>query len=220
MKIRSMALVLLTALGVLVACHGTSNYVPQGGTNLSDSTLSLDGDRLPDLPISQLCAHIPFSKVPGEYVVMTAFGNLSSSSFTGQGAWFIEDYKPGGPAPSKTPKPGKIAAWLYYGSYSLKTSKQTGCAFFFASKSGKPIISTMSGKSYNAESFAQVVVKLKHWHYAKQTGFGLLSAMITLSSATSGKGSAILTTETGQPYDTADITLVGRTIVKITTSTE
>ncbi|MBV8148169.1 MAG: hypothetical protein JO092_03665 [Candidatus Eremiobacteraeota bacterium] len=220
MKFRSMALVLLCAVAVLVACHGTSNYVPQDGMGLTDSMLPLDGHwpaGVPAAVTSQVCANIPFSKVPGKYIEMIATGNLSSSKFTGHGEWFLEDYKPGSPAtptPGATPKPGKVPAWLYYGSYTLKTSKQTGCAILITSKSGKPIITTNSGK-FNGESAGIPVVHVKHWHIVTTTTFGLLSAMITLSSSTSGGGSATLTTETGQPYDTATITLVGRTLIKI-----
>jgi hypothetical protein len=223
MKIRSMALVLLVALGVLVACHGASNYVPQG-TSLNGSTPSLDASRPSDVPatvVTQLCAKVPPSKVPGKYIVMVVFGDLSKSKFTGQGSWFSYAYKLGNPTtptPGPTAKPGKIAAWLYYGSYSLKTSKQTGCVFFYASKNGKPIVKTMSGKSDNAFSVGEVLVKAKHWHTANMTTPGILTETIALSSATSGGGTATLKTDSGQPYDTANITLVGRIATKIGTS--
>jgi hypothetical protein len=220
MKLRSMALVLLLAVGVLVACHGTSNYVPQSGSNLSDSTISLDGHwphGVPAAVTSQVCAHIPFAKVPGAYVEMFGVGELSSSKFTGQGEWFIEDYKLGSPAtptPGPTPKPGKIPAWLYYGSYTLQTSKQTGCALFITTKSGKPWIIEKSGK-YNAESGGIPVIHSKHWHIVITSTYGLLTASITLSSSTSGSGTATLTSAMGAPYDMATITLVGRTAITV-----
>jgi hypothetical protein len=216
MKVRSMALVLLVALGVLVACHGASNYVPQNGVNLSDSTLQLDGHWRPAVRAmtSPVCAHIPLVKVPGTYVFMFAFGNLSGKNYTGDGRWFLNDYVPGGTPPSRTPPPGKLKAWLYYGSYTLKTSKQTGCAYLIASESHKPIVATKFGK-FRGYSVGTPITHAKHWHVTATSTSGLVTMMVTLSSPTSGSGSAALTTETGTPYDTATITLIGRTAIMI-----
>jgi hypothetical protein len=220
MKVQSTALVLLLAVGVLVACHGTSGYVPQTGVNIGDATLPLDGHRPPGIPpelTSQVCAGIPFSKIPGTYIETVAIGNVSGSTFTGEGSWFSEEYKKGSaatPTPGTTPEPGKIPAWLYYGKYTLQTHKQTGCALLIVSKSGKPWIIEKTGK-FNADDGGFAIVHAKHWHISGTTAFGFLTATITFSSSTSGSGHAMLTTETGGGYDTATITLVGRTAIKV-----
>jgi hypothetical protein len=221
MKIRSMALVLLVALGVLVACHGTSTYVPQGGVNMSDATLPLDGHWPSGVwaaNTSQICAGVPYSKVGKTYTEIVAVGNLSGSTFMGEGSWFSEKYALGSPAtptPGHTPEPGKIPAWAYYGSFTLKKHKETGCAIVIVTENGKPWIFEKTEK-FNADSGGFVIVNPKeHWHISGMTGFGFLTESLTITSSTSGGGQAMLKTETGQAYDTATITLVGRTPIKV-----
>lgn len=219
MRLRSTALVLLAAIAVLVACHGTSNYVPQNGAISSDSDSAAVGNHL-GLPAStpNYC-NVPFSHVPGNYVEMTGIGNLKGSTFTGTGEWFVFKYSLGTPPPHATPTPGvtptpnkKEPLYYYYGNYTLKKEKQTGCAILLTTQNGKPL-KGIKGKKFNALNVEDVLVSIPK-HKSLRLGLPTMAgtALISISgiSATSGTGSADLHTNKGKAYDTAAIKILGR----------
>ena len=216
MKLRSTALILLFAVSVLVACRGTS-FVPQTEGTLTDGSPVI----IPNMPpgfstpdITNICAGIPFAHVPGSHILMFALGNLSGGNFSGTGLWFLESFKIGKPGPTPTPgvTPTPIRGtpvWIYYGKYTLKKKKETGCAFLEATKSGKPF----KGSKGNAVSLGTVITNAKHLKVKITTTEGPVTITFTGVSATGGKGSAKLITPTGGAYDTATITLVGRILL-------
>ncbi len=219
MRFRSTALVLLATVAVLVACHGTSNYVPQNGAISSDSIPAAVGNHveLPAATTPNYC-QVRFAHVPGKYVEMTSVGHLKGSTFNGTGEWFLSKYSLGTPSPHETPTPGvtptpnkKEPLYYYYGNYTLKKEKQTGCAILVTTQSGKNF-KGLKGKKFNAFNDEAVLVNVpKHKSlHSTPTMFGTAQVSISGISATSGTGTADLLTSMGKAYDTATIKILGR----------
>jgi hypothetical protein len=230
MKIRSMALAFLFAAGTLAACHGASTYTPQLGDSTGASGASGGMLAHPSLPegfasLQDAVAHAAGTcttaneKLPGEYLFMLAEGKVTGTTFSTKGAlvseWTLNKYTvvahptptphpTSEPTTGPTPKPAKI--WYYLGNYTLKVHKQSGCAILITSQNGKPFLSTISAIAENAVTFSQ-----PNFKEGPNLAAGVLSETVTGLSASGGHGTATLTTTKGAPYDTATITLLGRT---------
>jgi hypothetical protein len=161
--------------------------------------------------VTSICS-APASKVPGSYVILFALGDLTGSTFTGSGLWFLENLAKGTPGPTPTPgvTPTPIKGkplYLYYGTFRLKTHKEQGCVFMIATKSGKPLSKKAKG---NAEILGTVATKVKYLRVTFTTTSGSVSAKLSGVSATGGAGSAVLLSSTGAAYDKATISILGR----------
>jgi hypothetical protein len=203
-------LVALAIASVLAGCGGLSGFAPTAGPagiDTARASAPTQQQLVPDANPKGTCT-APIYKVPGTYVGLVAFGNVAAGTFTSQtGLWVQSVYKPGTmPTPSAIPsaKPGP-PEFVYVGTYAMKKSKITGCAVLLTTQNGKPF----KHSTQNAFGVGSPLVKAKGLSISPVTT-GNLTMTITGLSASGGKGSAILTTSAGAPYDTATITLTAR----------
>jgi hypothetical protein len=209
---------------LLAACNGGSGYVPAAvaPTSVGPVRDLVQTSTFPGMPplghidASKLKCPAPYSKVPGTYVVMSTFGTLKNGTFVSAkapfgGTWAQVAYTRATPGPTASPTtaPSSPPEYVYYGSYTLQKKKQTGCATLFTTQSGKDFTDIPA----NALSGGAPLVKALNFNL-KVGVIGKLTEKITGVTATSGTGTAILTTSKGKPFDTATIKLVGRLAIK------
>lgn len=208
---------LLVVIAALIAgCRGPADYVP---SNIGPDNGAPAGEGSPllaHLDATKLKCPAPLVKVPGTYVVMSATGTLKNGRFVSAanaygGIWSQVKYTAATPGPTASPTslPSVPPEYLYYGRYTLKKSRQTGCATLITTQSGKDF----PGLSDNALADGAPVVRLKNVNLKIGT-FGKLAETITGITPTSGHGTAVLRTSKGAPFDTATITIVGRLSLK------
>lgn len=207
------ASIALTAIVTLAGCHGSTSYVPTAGVAYSAAAAAPSWQSLlTAASVAGSCTKAT-AKVPGTYILLVAFGNVRNAKFTSVAGslWLQERYVTARPGPSPTPstlpsaKPGP-PDYLYTGSYTLKKSRQTGCAVLLTTQNGK----SFKGSKENAFAVGSPVVKAKAWKIESTGLTGGLTLTVANLSASGGRGSAKLTTSTGAPYDTATIALTAR----------
>jgi hypothetical protein len=233
MKLQATMVAFLFASAALAACQGGTTYAPQTGAPgdtsqgaMGRAPLPAPFDRIASaLPDAAGTCTAPDAKLPGNYISMLADGTAKGTTFTtatgGISSWSLDKYsKAAKPKPTPSPSPGTsptpnpktIEVWVYTGTYVTAKTKQTGCATVIASKSGRPLEPGIgSGIGTNSVQFSAPYWKTGN----KPLATGLLSETVTGLSASGGKGTAVLTSSKGATYDTATITLTGRTLIKL-----
>jgi hypothetical protein len=197
---------IIAAAAALAACHG-GNYTPASdGSAPLPMVAHMPGSarlspRLPDCKAGR-------AKIPGTYVIMNSDGNVKRGAYASiDGNWFEGKVTPTSTpsaSPSGEPSPPTQAIYLYVGTYHLKNSGQTGCAYLVTTVSGKPLMDSRNNASFDGtpdfstEFFAFNVTK-----------FGKLVAAASGLSASGGSGRLTLKTRKGT-YDTGTIAFTGR----------
>jgi hypothetical protein len=213
MNVRIMTLVLIAVVSVCAACQSNSSDVSQNGTLSANSLPALRHYPSVDAMVADaksLCTAARV-KVPGTYVFMNASGDLQAGDYEATGLWFVEQYVlvPPGPTPTPgvTPTPDKSQpVYFYYGTYTLKKHKESGCVFVTATQSGKPF----KRASFNAAVIGRVLTTGKYVRGTYTNESGPLAIVINGLTATGGKGGAILAFPGGKRYDTASMKITGR----------
>ena len=201
----------LAACAVLAACN--SGSIPG---SLSAQTPSLGaGDRAFSHPMA--AATIPpcklFSSLPGNYIVITAAGNVKGKKFSGitnKSPWYEMSYvsASASPPPYPTPSPS-TAEYVYYGAYSIKKHKTQGCAYLITTKSGKPL----PNLTYNGSAFGSPQFKTPSTASSQPVSYGYFGSTVLGLGPHGGSGKIALTTYTGAAYDTGIVKFTGRVLL-------
>ncbi len=205
---------------VLAACNGPAYAPALAGSPLSPvaaSALRSIGVRPPDASLPFCSA--PAATLPGTYVTVAALGEIRHGRFAGRplrSLWvqasFVAASPPPSTGPSATPSilPSlpPVRAYLYYGSFTLAKTHQTGCAYVVASKSGRPIPGT------GANAALAAVPNLASWFSISGiSARGYALTKISHLNASGGSGTLVLENSTGTTFDTGTVTLTGRLTV-------
>lgn len=199
----SFGAVLLAAL--LAACRGGAGYTPPSlASQNSETPTSLSPDK------AKLKCTASDSKVPGTYVMFGAAGDVKGSTFTSNSSHsnWLKVQVAASPSPKPTPTPRHAPWYYYFGTFTLKSPKEKGCATLATTISGKPI---MKGLDY--DGFADGVPKYEKTVRVKILEIGQLSEVIHGLGGSGGSGTVTLTLN-DKPYDTGTVTFTGRIILK------
>jgi hypothetical protein len=167
--------------------------------------------------------------VPGTYVSVITVGKVKGTTYTAStkdSFWVNVEYERATPPPSPKPSSKPTATptgvptayptlppinsfYIYEGAYSLE-HHNGGCAIFFATQDGKPII---KGTTASAEGIGFPDITYTGYTKEKLIGEGSLDVTIGNLSKKGGSGTLTLTTETGAKYDTGKIVLGPRTLI-------
>lgn len=196
----------IASAAVLAACHGSGDtpLLPAPGSQplvVRAATTARLSPRLPDCKAGK-------SKIPGTYIIMNSDGNVKSGAYTSiDGNWAEGKVAPAATpsaSPSGEPSPPAQEIYLYVGTYHLKTSGQTGCAYLVTTVSGEPLMD-----SHNNASFAGSPDFTTEFFTMSVTKFGKLVATARALSASGGSGTLTLT-KGKSTYDTGTLTFTGR----------
>ncbi|HZZ01271.1 MAG TPA: hypothetical protein VFE36_17050 [Candidatus Baltobacteraceae bacterium] len=225
----AIAFIMVAAIGVLAACHGYQPFTPVAQTPQASAMADMQlRSLLPpgiDPRASGVCSAPTYKPAAGPFILFIANGNVKRGKFKSGASpltlWVAfrikKATKPtpppttspsGSPStpPSPTPPPQDKPVYFYLGQYTLAKSKQTGCAFVFATQSGKPF----TGSKYGALAFGEPLIAFPKYYKEKVVAHGPVTVTISKLSATGGKGSATLKLGNGSTFDTATVNLTYR----------
>lgn len=195
----------VASAAVLAACHGAGGYTPVAAASLPMAAhvpgFARVSPRLPDCNAAK-------AKIPGTYIIMNSDGNVKSGAYSDiDGNWAEGKVTPAATpsaSPSGEPSPPTQEIYLYVGTYHLKTSGQTGCAYLVTTVSGKPLMD-----SDDNASFAGTPDFSTEFYTFNVTKIGKLVATASGLGASGGSGTLTLT-KGKSTYDTGTLTFTGR----------
>lgn len=197
---------IVAGAAVLTACHGSGGtlVMPEPGSQPLGAHVSTPARLSPRLPDCKAGK----AKIPGNYIIMNSDGNVKHGAYTDiDGNWAEGKVTPAATpsaSPSGEPSPPTQEIYVYVGTYHLKTTGQTGCAYLVTTVSGKPLMDSDDNASFagtpdfSTEFYAFSVTKL-----------GKLVATASGLSASGGSGTLTLT-KGKRTYDTGTLTFTGR----------
>ncbi|HKE35798.1 MAG TPA: hypothetical protein VKB39_00100 [Candidatus Baltobacteraceae bacterium] len=225
MRRQTISFLVIAGIALLAACHGNQSFTPVAQPQ--QDAARIGGATLPFIPsgidphVFSGCTAPQYKPKAGPFIIFVANGNVKKDDFKSAPSPFTlwaaikikKSTKPtpvpsGSPSPgsSPTPPPHDQPTYLYFGEYTLAKTKQTGCAYLFATQSGKPF----TGSKYSGLAFGSPTIKYPKYYKQKVLATGPVILKYVSLSSSGGKGTATLKLNNGSTYDTAAVTFTYR----------